>query len=171
MCSEPRKGLVSSKSFIAATMMTSSNGNILRVTGPVRGIHRSPVRSFNVFFHLRLNQLNKQSWGWLFNTPSCSLWRHCNDVITSSTTQLITPANLLPGPFTHRAHYEIKQDCFFQKEARVCVSNAFVIEDSRFKWCFCCGRWESDRGSRYANMNIVVEWKGMLAEGTVVWNN
>ena len=31
---------------------------------------------------------------------------------------------------------QIKQDCFLQKEARVCVSNAFVIEDSKFKWCF-----------------------------------
>ena len=28
------------------------------------------------------------------------------------------------------------QDCFLQTEARVCVSNAFVIEDSNFKWCF-----------------------------------
>ena len=28
------------------------------------------------------------------------------------------------------------QDCFLQKEARVCDSNAFVIEDSKFKWCF-----------------------------------
>ena len=28
------------------------------------------------------------------------------------------------------------QDCFLQKEARVCVSNAFVIEDNKFKWCF-----------------------------------
>ena len=28
------------------------------------------------------------------------------------------------------------QDCFLQKEARVYVSNAFVIEDSKFKWCF-----------------------------------
>ena len=68
---------------------------------------------------------------------------------------------------------EIKQDCFLQKEARVCVNNAFVIEDSKFKWrgFFGCGRWASDRGSRYANVNIVIEWKGMLAEGTVVWNN
>ena len=65
---------------------------------------------------------------------------------------------------------QLWQDCFLQKEARVCVSNAFVIEDSKFKWCFCCGRWASDRGSRYANVNIVVEWKGVLAEGTVVWN-
>ena len=22
--------------------------------------------------------LSKQSWGWWFETPSCSLWRHCN---------------------------------------------------------------------------------------------
>ena len=32
------------------------------------------------FFDLRLNkQLGKQSWGLWFETPSCSLWRHCND--------------------------------------------------------------------------------------------
>ena len=31
------------------------------------------------FFHLRLDKrLSKQSWGWLFETPSRSLWRHCN---------------------------------------------------------------------------------------------
>ena len=63
----------------------------------------------------------------------------------------------------------IQQDCFLQKEARVCVSNAFVIEDSKFKWCFCCGSWASGRGSRYANVNIVIEWTGMLSEGTAVW--
>ena len=28
-----------------------------------------------------------------------------------------------------------KQDCFPQKEARVCVSNAVVVEDSKFKLC------------------------------------
>ena len=26
-----------------------------------------------------------------------------------------------------------QQDCFLQKEARVCISNAFVLEDSMFK--------------------------------------
>ena len=35
-----------------------------------------------------------------------------------------------------RMAVEYKQDCFLQKEARVCVSNALVIEDSKFKWCF-----------------------------------
>ena len=37
------------------------------------------TRSFGVFFHLRLNKrLNKQPWGWWFETLSRSLWRHCN---------------------------------------------------------------------------------------------
>ena len=42
---------------------------------------QSPVtRSFEVFFDLRPNKrLNKQSWGWWFETPSRPLWRHSND--------------------------------------------------------------------------------------------
>ena len=69
-------------------MMTSSNGNIFRVTGHLCGEFTGPrwiptqrpvTRSFNVFFDLCLNkQLSKQSWGWWFETPWCSLWRHCN---------------------------------------------------------------------------------------------
>ena len=41
---------------------------------------QKPVtRSFDVFFDLRLNKpLRKQSWGWWFETPSRSLWCHCN---------------------------------------------------------------------------------------------
>ena len=32
---------------------------------------------FDIFFDLRLNKrLSKQSWGWWFETPSRSLWRH-----------------------------------------------------------------------------------------------
>ena len=41
---------------------------------------QKPVtQSFDVFFDLRLNKrLSKQSWGWWFETPSRSLWSHCN---------------------------------------------------------------------------------------------
>ena len=70
------------------SMMTSSSGNILRVTGlcarnsPVTGefpAQRPVTRSFDVFFDLRLNkQLSKQWWGGWFETPLCPLWRHCN---------------------------------------------------------------------------------------------
>ena len=69
--------------------MTSSNGNIFRVTGlcagnsPVTGefpAQRPVTRSFDVSFDLRLNKrLSKQSWCWWFETPSRPLWRHCND--------------------------------------------------------------------------------------------
>ena len=64
----------------SVSTVTSSNGNIFPVTGPLRGENPSqrPVtRSFDVFFDLRLIiRLNKQSWGWWFETPSCPLWRH-----------------------------------------------------------------------------------------------
>ena len=55
------------------TMMTSSNGNIYRVTGPLCGEFTGPgeipaqrpvTRSFDVFFDLRPNKrLSKQPWG------------------------------------------------------------------------------------------------------------
>ena len=41
---------------------------------------RPVTRGFEIFFDLRLNKrLSKQSWGWWFETPSRSLWRHSND--------------------------------------------------------------------------------------------
>ena len=68
--------------------MTSSNGNIFRVTGPLCGEFTGPgefptqrpvTRSFGVFFDLCPNKrLSKQPWGWWFETPSLSLWRQCN---------------------------------------------------------------------------------------------
>ena len=77
-------------------MMTSSNGNIFRVTGHLCGEFTGPVefptqrpmtRSFDVFLDLRLNKrLNKQSWGWWFETLSHPFWRHRNVVIWDATT-------------------------------------------------------------------------------------
>ena len=56
---------------------------------PVNGEFRAqrPVtRSFGVFFYLRLiKRLNKQSWGWWFETPYRPLWRHCNGKIKATT--------------------------------------------------------------------------------------
>ena len=74
--------------------MTTSNENIFSCYWRfVRVIHRALVnsprkasdaelpvtRSFHVVFDLRLNKcFSKQSRGWWFETPSHSLWRHCN---------------------------------------------------------------------------------------------
>ena len=67
-------------------MMTSSNGNIFRVTGHLCGdftgprwIPRTKASDAGLWFDLCLNQrLSKQSWGWWFETLSLPLWRYCN---------------------------------------------------------------------------------------------
>ena len=75
-------------------MMTSPNGNISRITGPLwgesTGSHRSPMVShikgqwrgalvFLVFFYLLPNKgLSKQSIRRWCETTSHSLWLHCN---------------------------------------------------------------------------------------------
>ena len=80
--------------LFCCVMMTSSNGNIFRVTGhlceeftgPGEFSAQRPVTgSFNVFFDLN-KRLSKQSWGWWFETLLCPLWRHCNVDITLINT-------------------------------------------------------------------------------------
>ena len=71
-------------------MMTSSNGNIFRVTGHLCGkftgprwISRTKASDAELWcpFDMRPNiRLSKQSWGWWFETPPQSLWRHRNGV-------------------------------------------------------------------------------------------
>ena len=71
-------------------MMTSSNGNIFHVTGPLCGEFTGPgefptqrpvTRSFDVFFDVRLiKRLSKHSRGWWFETLSHPLWRHRNEI-------------------------------------------------------------------------------------------
>ena len=78
----------------ALNMMTSSNGNIFRVTGHLCGEFptQMPVtRSFDVFFHLRLNKrLSKQPRGWWFETLSLSLWRRRNEHLGKVTASKST---------------------------------------------------------------------------------
>ena len=66
-------------------MITSSNGNIFRVTGLLcweftghQGIPLTKASNaeVDVFFDLHLN---RQSWGWWFETPSLPFWRHRNE--------------------------------------------------------------------------------------------
>ena len=54
---------------------------------------RPVTRSFDVFFDLLLNKwLSKQSWGWWFETPSCSLWRHSNVTLTYFNLTSVKPS-------------------------------------------------------------------------------
>ena len=60
---------------------------------PVTGespTQRPVTRSFDVFFDLRLNKrLSKQPWGWWFETPPRSSWRHCNAKLLLISYKLI----------------------------------------------------------------------------------
>ena len=105
--------------------MTSSNGNIFRVTGPLCGEFTGPgefpaqrpvTRSFDVFFDLSLNKrLSKQSWGWWFETPSGSLWHHCND---TSNGDVLCVSSVL---------------------AKNCWKNSKFVVNLSLMWCQCIG--------------------------------
>ena len=68
----------------------------------VRVIHRSPVNSpqkgqwrgaLMVSLICAFNKrLSIQSWGWGLETPSRSLWRHCNEIFTGVWTSMFIPA-------------------------------------------------------------------------------
>ena len=99
-------------------MMTSSNGNIFRVTGPLCGEFTGPAefpaqrpvtRSFDVFFYLRLNKrLSKQPWCWWFETPVWSLWRHRNGIQPTHTTVRISICHRRIGIFLSKVPFQIE---------------------------------------------------------------
>ena len=63
---------------VFSALLSNSAGN-LPVTGEFP-TQRPVTRSFDVIFDLRLNKrLNKQSWGWCFETLSHTLWRLHHD--------------------------------------------------------------------------------------------
>ena len=99
----------SAKAQFKMFMMTSSYGNNFRIMGPLCGEftgQRPVTRSFDVFFDLRLNKrLNKQSWGWWFETPSRSLWRHCN-ISEKSDHLVLTSIRYTGGTNTTRRHHD-----------------------------------------------------------------
>ena len=82
------QGSASFARFSKVSMMTSSNGNIFRVTGPLCGeftglrwIPHTKASDAELwcFFDLHLiKRLSKHSRGWWFETLSRPLWRHCN---------------------------------------------------------------------------------------------
>ena len=87
------------KSNIQTRTMTSSKRNIFRVTGPLWGesggflSQRPMTRSFDVFFYLRLSKQSKRRW---FETPSRSLWRHCNGCCCPNSRANITVIMMMP---------------------------------------------------------------------------
>ena len=85
------RGSVKHVSMWKIAMMTSSNGNIFRVTGHLCGeftghrwISRTKASDAELWCFLwsapEKKRLSKQSRGWWFETPSRPLWCHCNGI-------------------------------------------------------------------------------------------
>ena len=55
---------------------------------------------FDVFFDLRLNKrLSKHSWGWWFETLSCPIWRHSNDLFITVAGDGLASAGTVTAMF------------------------------------------------------------------------
>ena len=148
-------------------MMTSWNGNIFRVTGHLCGeftgdrwipAQRPVTRSFDVFFDLRLNKrLSKQSWGWWFETPSRSLWRHCNEYHDAQRNCEVHSS--WPNYPLYRGIYQWLV-CFLSKGpmTRKVISMLWYNQGSRKRNLFLC----SDH-TKHKN-NVIIESKVISAQ-------
>ena len=75
-------------------MVTSSNGNIFRVIGPLSGectghrwIPLTRACDAALWCFLWFAPEHTVEWfGWWFETPSCPLWSHCNEMVQCSYT-------------------------------------------------------------------------------------
>ena len=71
---------------------------------------RPVTRSFDIFFDLRLNKrLSKQSWGWWFEKPASSSWRHGND------TGILSPDNACDATLSAMVRHITDKSFFVQQ--------------------------------------------------------
>ena len=162
-------------------MMTSSNGNIFRITGPLCGEFTGPgefptqrpvMRSFDVFFDMRLNKrLSKQPWGWWFETPSWSLWRHCNagqtmhilSVWFHETNIILYDTTISIGPYQNLSlHLVFVSFCYSHQ-----TSSLYFIK------CFIFYVWYVYQFFFFCSESSYFLWRGtmyFLSCTSIVWN-
>ena len=120
---------------IWVVMMMSSNGSIFRVTGALCGEftgHRwipltkaSDAELWCFLWPVRWWMLSKQSWGWWFETPSSSLWPHCNGYLIASHHSFVdscSGGNCDRRYFTEQVLWE-----FFQPKTTYFTQNEFLL--------------------------------------------
>ena len=115
--------------------MTSSNGDIFRVTGPLQGefighrwipLPKGSDAEIWFFLYLRLNKrLSKQTRRWWFETPSCLSWRYFNGYII-----------LLGNPVTHDnvTWGRIPYYCSFVTASTGVILNNLLKKRSSRRW-------------------------------------
>ena len=134
--------------------MTSSNGNIFRVTGPLCGEFTDDITNASdaeLWCFLWLNKRwSKQSRHWWFETPSRSLWRPCDELLLANRRSV--QCNGWVNKTWSLKHIYAHTWIWFMLEARpfVCVKSQEVrCHQTRF--ChrreknikYCKNSWES----------------------------
>ena len=85
------------ETFSASLAFCAGNSPVTGEFPPQRPV----TRSFDFFFGLRLNKcLSTQSWDWWFETPSRSLWRHCNETTTIFSIHTFYVIEQIPSVFS-----------------------------------------------------------------------
>ena len=128
--------------FLALLALCEGNS---QVTGEIPS-QRPVTRSLDVLFDQRLNKrLSKQSWGWWFQTPSCSLWRHCNRINLYSylghklsnhwnplLSRIKTKCNLNPGSLAHPAKL-IARQLYYPVNVALCAWFLWLLSTQHTK--------------------------------------
>ena len=90
---------------------------------PVTGefpAQRPVARSSDVFFDLRrYKRLSKQSWGWWFETPSGSLWRHRNERYSTELGELCLHHTSMALPMLYWL-WQMVHYCISNKQLNLC---------------------------------------------------
>ena len=153
--------------------MTSSNGNIFRVTGlcawnsPLTGefpTQRPVTRSFYVFFDLHPNErLSKQSRRWWFEAPWRTLWRHCNG----------TPDRCPPGPKTSWQMSQIDPWSSPAPPQNLVKSSSEIFHTSGLQRCadgnLVSGGWNVSFMTTYCTVPTVVTKVGIITTLPLQW--
>ena len=109
---------------------------------------RPVTRGFVVCFDMRLNRgLSKQSWGWWFETPSRSLWRHCN-VLWRSHSSLTENWVMIITMTSHERH---------------------VVRDSNSTICSTAWALKIRRGVPFEVRNGIKQDLNKIIDFTQIW--
>ena len=122
-------------------MMTSSNGSIFRVTGPLCGEFTGPrwiphtkasdAELWCFLWSTPNKRLSKQMQGWWFETHSPPLWRHSNDKCTVISLPLRVSKM--------RKYFRMEETCDY-----ILCTDKRVIKCQFFIYIYlanCCMRW------------------------------
>ena len=149
------------KTFSALLALCAENS-------PITGEFPSqmPVtQSFDVFFDLRLNKrLSKQSRSWLFETPSCPLWHHCNE-LENCVSPVTTGSDKDLLGVLKQTIPQYGNSCLHPRKMRDYESwmSSHYLDHCWFHWTVRSNhQWNFDRNAQYWTFCPGLHWLSLI---------